>query len=250
MKNILSRLEAHIQNIIEGGASRLLPHSTIEQELAQQLIAVMRNGAKADDQGQIFAPDYYVIILSPAQARALQENTAVIDGLSNSLVNSAKTARILFKTPPIVRIVEDPDYYAPDMHIRAGFNQDQAGITKAGSLNPDNLEETISSSSDFLIVNGTMIFPLTKPVINIGRREENDLVLDDLQVSRQHAQLRMVKGRYIIFDLDSTSGTLVNNQPISQHILNPGDVISLAGNTLVFGQDLTQFPDATQELKL
>ena len=55
--------------------------------------------------------------------------------------------------------------------------------------------------------------------------------------SRLHAQLRAIKGRFIIFDLDSTGGTFVNTQRINQCALYPGDVISLAGYPLVYGQD-------------
>ena len=89
----------------------------------------------------------------------------------------------------------------------------------------------------FLIVHGTKVFPLNKAVVNIGRRMENELTIDDPRVSRNHAQLRAVNGRYVIFDLNSTGGTYVNSQRSHQSVLYPGDVISLAGVPLIFGQD-------------
>ena len=67
--------------------------------------------------------------------------------------------------------------------------------------------------------------------------EELDLVIDDPRISRNHAQLRAIKGRYVIFDLNSTGGTFVNAQRTSQSVLYPGDVISLAGVPLIYGQD-------------
>jgi pSer/pThr/pTyr-binding forkhead associated (FHA) protein len=66
---------------------------------------------------------------------------------------------------------------------------------------------------------------------------ENQLVIDDPRVSRNHAQLRAIKGRFALFDLNSTGGTFVNGQRTSQTVLYPGDVISLAGVALIFGQD-------------
>jgi pSer/pThr/pTyr-binding forkhead associated (FHA) protein len=66
---------------------------------------------------------------------------------------------------------------------------------------------------------------------------DNQLVIDDPRVSRSHAQLRAIKGRYILFDLNSTGGTFVNGQRTNQSILYPGDVISLSGVPLIFGQD-------------
>ena len=61
--------------------------------------------------------------------------------------------------------------------------------------------------------------------------------IDDPRVSRNHAQLRAIKGRYVVFDLNSTGGTFINGRRASQGVLYPGDVISLAGVMLIFGQD-------------
>ena len=91
----------------------------------------------------------------------------------------------------------------------------------------------------FLIIEGLRVHPLQESVINIGRRVENHIVIDDPRISRNHAQLRVIKGHFVLFDLDSTGGTFVNGQRTSQTVLYPGDVISLAGVTLVFGQDIS-----------
>ena len=88
----------------------------------------------------------------------------------------------------------------------------------------------------FLIIEGVKIHPLREPVINVGRKLENHVVIDDARISRTHAQLRVIKGHFVLFDLNSTGGTFVNGQRTSQTVLYPGDVISLAGVTLVFGQ--------------
>src|SRR5512133_408404 len=98
-------------------------------------------------------------------------------------------------------------------------------------------ESSGTPENAFLIVEGVKVFPLNLPVINIGRRLENQLVIDDPRVSRNHAQLRAIKGRFVLFDLNSTGGTFVNGQRTSQTVLYPGDVISLAGVALIFGQD-------------
>jgi len=66
---------------------------------------------------------------------------------------------------------------------------------------------------------------------------DNQLVIDDPRVSRNHAQLRAINGRFVLFDLNSTGGTFVNGQRASQTVLYAGDVISLAGVALIFGQD-------------
>ncbi len=88
----------------------------------------------------------------------------------------------------------------------------------------------------FVIVDGVKVIPLTTPLVRIGRRLENNLVLDDPRVSRTHAELRAINGRYVLFDLNSTGGTFVNGIRITQSVVYPGDVISLAGVNLVYGQ--------------
>lgn len=108
-------------------------------------------------------------------------------------------------------------------------------------------EEPLSEESDledparipedaFVIVDGIKVIPLNQPLVRIGRRLENNLVLDDPRVSRTHAELRAINGRYVLFDLNSTGGTFVNGLRITQSVVYPGDVISLAGVNLVYGQ--------------
>jgi pSer/pThr/pTyr-binding forkhead associated (FHA) protein len=79
--------------------------------------------------------------------------------------------------------------------------------------------------------------PLVKLVISIGRQLENQLVLDDPRVSRDHAQLRAVKGEYVLSDLNSSSGTFVNGKRITQCVLYPNDVVSIGGIELTYTQD-------------
>ena len=100
-----------------------------------------------------------------------------------------------------------------------------------------DLEDPVRIPEDaFVIVDGIKVIPLSQPLIRIGRRLENNLVLDDPRVSRTHAELRAINGRYVLFDLHSTGGTFVNGLKITQSVVYPGDVISLAGVNLVYGQ--------------
>jgi pSer/pThr/pTyr-binding forkhead associated (FHA) protein len=80
-----------------------------------------------------------------------------------------------------------------------------------------------------MLFDGYRRMPLTEAVITIGRALSNDIILDDRRVSRQHAQLRRRYGQYVIYDLDSSGGTTVNERTIRETPLQPGDVIGLAG---------------------
>ena len=89
----------------------------------------------------------------------------------------------------------------------------------------------------FFIVDGIKFYPLVKAVISIGRRLENDLVIDDPRVSRNHARLRAIEGHFVLFDLNSTGGTFVNGNRVSETIIYPNDTISLGGVKIVYKQD-------------
>ncbi len=91
-------------------------------------------------------------------------------------------------------------------------------------------------SNAYLIVNSE-VFPLNKDLLNIGRKLDNHIVIHDSRVSRNHVQIRIVEGQFVILDLNSTGGTLVNDQRVTKSVLYSGDTISLAGVTLKFVQD-------------
>ena len=100
----------------------------------------------------------------------------------------------------------------------------------------ENVTDLIPPNA-FFVIDGTKYYPLAKAVIQIGRRLENDLVIDDPRVSRNHAQLQAIEGHYVLFDLSSTGGTFVNGNRITQTIIYPNDTISLGGVLLTFHQD-------------
>jgi pSer/pThr/pTyr-binding forkhead associated (FHA) protein len=92
-----------------------------------------------------------------------------------------------------------------------------------------------------LIINCSKVYPLNKPTISIGRSADNDIIIDDPHVSRYHAKLSYKNGHFEIVDLGSTSGTYLNGKQIKKRGLSPGDIISLAYQHLIFGQE--DFPN-------
>ena len=75
------------------------------------------------------------------------------------------------------------------------------------------------------------VFPLMKNEVTIGRDINNEIVINDAEVSRKHCRLKMYGEGFIIEDLGSTNGTWVNEQRISgQHQLRSGEMIRLGDN--------------------
>ena len=77
--------------------------------------------------------------------------------------------------------------------------------------------------------------------VTIGRNESNDIVIDNLAVSANHARIESVSASFIIKDLGSTNGTFVNEKLVSAHGLKNKDVILIGKHTLIFDRsDLDQ----------
>lgn len=70
--------------------------------------------------------------------------------------------------------------------------------------------------------------------MTIGRRESNDIVIENLAVSGMHAKIDAVEKGYLLTDLKSKNGTFVNGQLIATHWLGHGDTVSIGKHTLVF----------------
>ena len=102
----------------------------------------------------------------------------------------------------------------------------------------------------YLVLQGTRVIPLNRPLIKIGRQLDNHIILEDPRVSRSHAQIKLINDRFVIFDMNSTGGTFVNGQPISQSVLYPGDVISLAGVVFIFSQEMPARPGDMKIIEL
>ncbi len=78
-------------------------------------------------------------------------------------------------------------------------------------------------------------FVLAKPLIVLGRGLSCDIVLDDLNASRTHAQLQEIApATWQISDLGSLNGTLVNGKHIAEVIVSEGDRISIGATTFLF----------------
>jgi len=238
MKKInLTELEARLQALIEVDLMSAIPGKKVEDTIIQKLAAAIQLHTISMDDGTLVAPNVYTLILPPDSAKTLQENR-VVEVLLQSINTAGQEAGLQFVTAPTITITTDENIPKNDANIVASHRVEPMTDTQASPLETGNLEEAGSIPENaFLIVEGVKVFPLHEAVVNIGRRLDNQLVIDDPRVSRNHAQLRSIKGRFVVFDLNSTGGTFVNGQRTSQSVLYPGDVISLAGVALIFGQD-------------
>jgi pSer/pThr/pTyr-binding forkhead associated (FHA) protein len=235
----LEGIEARLKSLIEDRLAGVLAGRNAEELIVKKLAAAIRDGTVTAPDGTRFAPNVYTLVVSPATVRQWQE-PGLLGTLTEIIKTTAKDAGLKFEFPPVITITTDANLPANLISLLAAHQN--SNIMEDTQNTPPVSEDKIIEDNTipenaFLIVEGVKVFALGAPVINIGRRLDNSLVIDDPRVSRNHAQLRAIKGRYVIFDLNSTGGTFINGRRASQGVLYPGDVISLAGVMLIFGQD-------------
>ena len=99
------------------------------------------------------------------------------------------------------------------------------------------MEHTVTASAKLLVKlhgQGSRSIDLTADNFTIGRKPENDLVINDHTVSSRHAKIMRVQSVYFIEDLKSTNGTSVNGSPIERTQLRDADVITIGQHRLIF----------------
>jgi pSer/pThr/pTyr-binding forkhead associated (FHA) protein len=240
----LAKFESKAEQWIEGTFGRMFGGRLQPMEVAGALSRAMEDEQFTTDTGEHFAPNFYWVYLNPADYEALREAQPDLPvDLARSLIELATRANLRMPDQPIVEIRSDERIPRKQVSVAAQYvAQATAPIGQTAEIAIDQLQlihqaMDAANVQSFLILEGRRHVSLGKPVVTIGRALDNDVVIDDPRVSRHHAQLRLRQGRYVLYDTGSSGGTLVNDRPVSEVVLNAGDVISLAGAQIIFGED-------------
>jgi hypothetical protein len=230
MKGPLSRLEARMEALVEGTFARLLAGHVHPRDVAIQLARALEDSAAGGRPAT-----RYAVQLHPSDAQALlRAHPRLPETLAAELLTLAREAQLTLPSRPEVRLVPDPDQPARQVVVSAEADGLGASTQTMTATPPSHPAANMPRA--FLIVNGERTVVLAELVLTLGRRLDSDLVVDDPRVSRTHAQLRLRFGRYVVYDLGSSGGTFVNGQRVAECVLRPGDVISLNGVPIIYGE--------------
>ncbi len=249
MKAILNQVETYLTSLIEGNILDIFGSADAEKELVRQFIAEMEAGSFQDENGNLIAPNYYSLNVRPDFFAEIRSNQVLLEKLARHIQDAGSQAGLQFQGKVNIAVFPDRTLESGQFSVKAIVRDLNLSDTTP-SLNAQSTPTSIMASpSAFFIVGGTKIFTIEENIINIGRQLDNDLIINQPRISRKHAQVRLLKGRHMIFDLDSSGGTFVNNKRIKQVPLHPGDVVSLAGVPLVYGHDtVSSFADTEEYL--
>ena len=158
--------------------------------------------------GQLIAPNAFRITLSPDDIDRFE---SYIDALAKELAETARQHAQL----------EDYALLGPvevDLFESASMKVGQLAIA-ASVL--EGMEVC-----DLVLIDGQRVRITDRPIV-LGRQPDCDVVLDDSNVSRRHAEIGVRDGEIILTDLGSTNGTKVNGAPVRSCVLAPGDAVQI-----------------------
>jgi len=220
-----------MEALVEGTFARLFAGRIHPRDVALQLARALEDSAGAG------APaTHYVVHLNPADAQdLLSAHPDLAKTLATEVLNMAREAQLTLAQPPLVSVVADSARSVHTVSVSADSQPLAPGATQ--SMTPIKPPAPPQLPRAFVILDGERTISLREPVLNMGRRLDNQIIVDDPRVSRNHAQLRLRFGHYVVYDLGSTGGTFVNGKRIEECVLRPGDVISLGGVPVIYGED-------------
>ncbi len=240
-----SRLQQLLRDGLAVPMQSLVGEPPIWFIVAEQLGREVAATAKRDSRGVIYSPDQFTLSLHTVDARTLAGNSPKVqDELARVIQQALAQAGFSFVRYPHVTLSSDPTLKIGEARVIAWHSRDPLSLSTETGVPEEPL--TPPAVGAFLIVDGKRHFRLDRPLVTIGRKLDNHLVLPDPHVSRRHAEVRKQGGRHMLRDLSSTSGTRVNGSLIDEHLLQAGDVITISGITLIYGEDAAGPPGTTQ----
>jgi pSer/pThr/pTyr-binding forkhead associated (FHA) protein len=245
--NHIARFEEIVQSLVEGTFARLFAGRLRPLEVANALAHAMEDHAVTATGDLPQAPNHYWVALSPGDYSALlKQQPNLADDLARHLFDLAHQLGFALSILPDVSLASQPDVPLHQVRVNARWlppddakTDERDDSTRQMPLQANDVQddEQVLSARPFLILEGERHIALLRPTVSLGRSLDNDIIVDDARVSRKHAQLRRRFNRYVIYDLGSKGGTEVNGYPVQECVLEAGDIISLAGVEIIFGED-------------
>jgi hypothetical protein len=247
--SVLRNLESKLAGLVEGTFSRAFKSEVRPVEIARKLAKEM-DDHRVQSLSRTYAPNEYTVWLSPEDRKQFEGyEEGVLRELSDYLLENARDEGLALITRPTVEFRTDERLSLGEFGIQAMLvrpPQDEAasaepeqadfGHTMVYSIDREarRLEAPPVAAGRALLVGGGKRTVLSGSRFVIGRSRDCDLMLDDPNVSRRHAELRNEHGAWVVADLASTNGVKVNGRRVAEQHLNPGDEVTIGLQKLRF----------------
>ena len=247
--SVLRNLESKLAGLVEGTFSRAFKSEVRPVEIARKLAREM-DEHRVQSLSRTYVPNEYTVWLSPDD----REQFSGYEGelrreLSGYLLEHARKERVALLTPPEIAFKTDDRLRLGEFGIQARLVRPQDDPASEPSQGEEGHTMVYSSSEriaaplrepDPRRANARLRIGARAELLGssgavLGRSREADIVLDDANVSRKHAEVRPSGGSWTVRDLGSTNGVKVNGRRIEgAQSLKAGDVIELGTSQATF----------------
>jgi len=248
--SVLRSLEEKIAGLVEGAFGRVFRSQVRPVELARKLAREM-DQHKTVSVSRTYVPNEYAIWLSPEDRQRYDGvEQEVIDELSAYLLEHARRERLALVSRPVIEFETDDRLGLGEFGIQTRLVQpeDEAQdavaaeessrtmiYSNAGRVAEPLEERAMARAQNALLWSDGKRIVVGSGGVTLGRSRQCDVVLQDANVSRQHAEIRPRGGSWVLTDLGSTNGSAINGRQISgPEVLKPGDEIELGTSMLTF----------------
>jgi FHA domain-containing protein len=245
---ILARLEAFLERLFEAPAGRL--GATLQPVSLAKRIERAMDTTKSFRADGVIVPNQYDLHLNPRDFAGFESYRGSLeDDLAHGVLARARHERYSLVARPRVRIVADAAVPRGDVRVAASVVDDAgerlqedrplpASATMVLARPGHDVAAAESTNRAYLLVRTDgappVQFDIGGALISVGRASDNDVIVDDPQVSRHHCQLKLQHGAYSFADLGSRNGSWVNGQSASEVALGPGDLIRIGSTEIEF----------------
>ena len=247
--SVLRTLESKIAGLVEGTFSRAFRSEVRPVEIARKLAREMEEH-KSLSVSRVYVPNEYFVYLSGEDRERFGEFEEALRGeLAAYLLEHARRERLVLLSRPSIEFRTDDRLRLGEFGIQARLvdaadeaaepGQGEAGHTMVYSTAErlrEPLEERAQArqSRAVIVVEGRRVVVGPSGAV-IGRSRDCDIVVEDPNVSRRHAEVRPSGGSWVVGDLGSTNGVRVNGVAIRRpQALASGDRVELGTISLTF----------------
>jgi predicted component of type VI protein secretion system len=251
--SLLKDLEQRFETLLEGFFARQFKTGVQPVEIAKKLSREM-DTHRTISVSKVYVPNKYIIHVSVQDNERLKpfERTLLSELQSYLLEHAAKEGYNLVERPRL-ELKSTDDLILGQLRVESSLtspcadNAENIDKVKSAEKSMDafqNIDKTLVKTPSqtnrrqvYLVridPSGETVIPVVGEYISIGRSEENTVIIEDPNVSRQHALVEKKDGRFIIRDLESTNGTFVDGCRVEKHALHNGDTITIGTTKLQF----------------
>lgn len=249
--SVLRSLEEKIAGLVEGTFSRAFRSEVRPVEIARKLAREMEEH-KSFSLSRTYVPNEYRVFLSPRdRERFAGYESALSDELAGYLLEHARRERLTLPSRPVIEFETDDRLGLGEFGIQTGVvsppdegeveppAEEMSGRTMiystAGRLAEPLEERARTRAETALLLLGGRRVVVGPTGLTMGRSRQSDVVIDDPNVSRQHAEIRPRGGSWVLTDLGSTNGSRLNGHAVEgSEVIRAGDEIELGSTSMRF----------------